>query len=246
MALSTSHQKLALIYQARGDSQLAIDEFKTALKLRESVLDGAPDNVEIQKKVLDIVEPTAQLESSLGDDKAAIDAYRRALPVMEQLARRDPTNTDWKYQRGNILADLGFALIDSGEFKEASHAVEQAIEVQKELVAKDPKSTRYRIALSRSYSRDGDGHARDRPDRRGDAAVQDRARDPRASCVARMPTSVAFRRSFAWCVREARRGVRAEERPRARARHARAGARAAQAARRSSRRRTTTSRTSSR
>jgi tetratricopeptide (TPR) repeat protein len=197
MALSASHQKLALIYQARGDSQLAIDEYKTALKLRESVLASAPDNIEVQKKVLDVVEPTAQLESSLGDDNAAIEAYRSAIPVMEQLARRDPSNTEWMYQRGNILADLGFTLIDSGDFKGGSSSIEKAIAIQSELVAKDPKSTRYRIAISRSYARDGDGHL---AVGQTDEAMQQykTALDLRRELVGQDASSVAFRRSYAF------------------------------------------------
>jgi len=199
MALSASHQKLALIYQARGDSQLAMDEYKTALELRESVLASAPDNIEIQKKVLDVVEPTAQLESSLGDDKAAIEAYRSAIPVMEQLARRDPSNTEWMYQRGNILADLGFTLIDSGDFKGGSSSIEKAIAIQSELVAKDPKSTRYRIAISRSYARDGDGHL---AVGQTDEAMQQykTALDLRRELVGQDASSVAFRRSYAFAL----------------------------------------------
>jgi serine/threonine protein kinase len=197
MALSASHMKLGSIYQVRGDSQLALTELKTALELRESVLSASPDNVEFQKKVIDIEEQTAQLESSLGDDKAAIDAYRRALPVMAQLQRRDPTNTDWQYQRGNILADLGFSLIDSGEFKEGSSTIESAIEVQKELVAKDPKSTRYQIALSRSYTRDGDAQVY--VGQTAEAMQQYKAAlEVRRELVAKDPKSVAFRRSYAW------------------------------------------------
>jgi tetratricopeptide (TPR) repeat protein len=197
MALSISHQKLGGVYQSRGASQLALDEYKTALRLRESVLEAEPDDVEIQKKVLDVEEQLAQLSSSLGDDAAAIAAYRRALPVMQQLARRDPTNTDWQYQRGNILADLGLALADSGEFKDATTQLEAAIEAQQELVARDPKSTRYQISLSRSYTRNGDA-LRDagKPD---DAMLQYKAaQDLRRALVEKDPTSVAFRRSYAW------------------------------------------------
>ncbi|HEY6038227.1 MAG TPA: protein kinase, partial [Kofleriaceae bacterium] len=198
MALSASHMKLGSIYQARGDSQLALSELQTALKLRESVLSASPDNVEFQKNVIDSEEQTAQLESSLGDDKSAIDAYRRALPVMAQLQRRDPTNIDWQYQRGNILADLGFSLMDSGEFKEGSATLESAIEVQKELVARDPKGTRYQFALSRSYTRDGDAHLYVG---QTDEAIQqyNAALDVRKDLVARDPKSAAARRSYAWC-----------------------------------------------
>jgi len=198
MALSASHMKLGSIYQARGDSQLALTELQTALKLRESVLASSPDNVEFQKKVIDSEEEAAQLESSLGDDKSAIDAYRRALPVMAQLQRRDPTNTDWQYQRGNILADLGFALMDSGEFKESTATLENAIAVQKDLVAKDPSGTRYQFALSRSYTRDGDAHLA--VGQTDEAIAQYKAGlDVRKELVAKDPKSAAARRSYAWC-----------------------------------------------
>ncbi len=197
MALSTSHLKLGSIFQNRGESAMALDEYKTALHLRESVLDGAPDNVEFQKQVLDVEEQLAGLESSLGDDKAAIETYRRALPVMDTLARRDPTNTDWQYQRGNVYADLALSLTESGEFKDGRDQVERAIEIQKELVSRDPQSTRYRVALSRSYTRDGDAHI--------DVGELDEginqykaALDIRRELVDKDAQSVAFRRSFAW------------------------------------------------
>jgi len=196
MALSASHLRIGGIYQARGASQLAIDEYKTALRLRESVLHGEPDNVEIQKKVLDTEEQMAQLSSSLGDEKSAIEAYRRALPVMEQLARRDPTNTDWAYQRGNVLADLGLALADSGDYKEALAHFGQALAIQQELTTRDPRGNRYQIALGRSYIRSGDVHLYLGET---DQAMQQYklAQDVRKALVDRDATSVAFRRAYA-------------------------------------------------
>ncbi|MEO8553099.1 MAG: protein kinase, partial [Kofleriaceae bacterium] len=197
MALSTSHLKLASVFQARGDSELALNELKAALKLRESILAASPDNVEFQTRLIEVEEQTAQLSGSLGDDKAAVDAYRRALPVMAQLQRRDPTNTEWQYQRANILADLGFSLTDGGEFKDGAATIESAIEIQKALVAKDPQSSRYQIALSRSYTRDGDAHLyvgqRDEAMRQYKAALE-----LRKALAARDEKSVAFRRSLAW------------------------------------------------
>ena len=196
MALSASHLRIGGIYQVRGASQLAMDEYKTALRLRESVLHSEPDDVEIQKKVLDTEEQMAQLSSSLGDEKSAIEAYRRALPVMEQLSRRDPTNTDWAYQRGNVLADLGLALADSGDYKEALAQIGQATAIQQELTTRDPKGNRYQIALGRSYIRSGDVHLYLGET---DQAMQQYklAQDVRKVLVDRDVTSVAFRRAYA-------------------------------------------------
>ena len=197
LALSTSHLKIGSIYVNRGESQMALDEYKTALRLRTSVLESTPDNVEVQKAVLDVEEQLAQLEASVGDDKGAIETYRRAIPVTQALSRRDPTNTDWEYQRGNMLADLGFALIDNGEFKEGVAQIEAAIEVQKDLVARDPKSTRYQIALSRSFTRDGDAHVYFGQTDEGLSQYR-AAFEIRKQLVEKDATSVAFRRSHAW------------------------------------------------
>jgi serine/threonine protein kinase len=197
LARATSHLKLGSIYQNRGELQLALDEYKQSLKLRQTVLDGQPDNVEVQKAVLDVEEQLAWAESSFGDDTAAIDTFRRALPVTQQLQRRDPTNADWAYQRGNLLADLGFALIDSGEFKDGVAQIEASIDAYKELAARDPKSTRYQIALSRSYTRDGDAHLYVGQTDEGINQYK-AALDIRKQLVERDAQSVAFRRSYAW------------------------------------------------
>ena len=76
MALSTSHLKLGSIYQSRGESSVAADEYKASLKLRDSLLATPPDNAQVQKAVLDTLEQLAVVETSLGDDSAAIATYR--------------------------------------------------------------------------------------------------------------------------------------------------------------------------
>ncbi|NVB82666.1 MAG: serine/threonine protein kinase [Kofleriaceae bacterium] len=197
LALSTSHFKLASVYQNRGESGAAVEEYKLALRLRETLLENQSDNVEIQEAVLEVQREMAELQRQLGDESGAIDTYRRALPVIQSLVQRDPTNTDWQYQRGNILSDLGFTLIDSGQFKDGLAELEASIEVQKDLVARDDKSSRYKIALSRSYTRAGD--ALGYLGRNADGVAQYRlALDMRKELVDSDAKNVAYRRSIAW------------------------------------------------
>ena len=65
------------------------------------------------------------------------------------------------------------------------------------LVARDPKSTRYQIALSRSYTRDGDAHLYVGHTETGLAQYR-AALEIRKQLVDGDPSSVAFRRSYAW------------------------------------------------
>jgi tetratricopeptide (TPR) repeat protein len=197
MALSTSHLKLGSVYQNRGESATALDEYKKALKLREELLAVTPDDVNLQQRVLDVVDALADLDRVVGNDAEAIASYREALPVTDALVRRDPTNTEWARQRGNLLADLGFAMIGSGEFRDGLVSLSEAIGVQKELLARDPKSARYRVDLSRSYTRYGDGAlALGQIDEA--AGWYGKALDIRKQLADSDPKSVPYRRSLAF------------------------------------------------
>jgi serine/threonine protein kinase len=197
LALSTSHLKLGSVYQVRGESSLALDQYRESLRLREQERASEPDNVIIAEKVLESEEALGELERSVGDDAAAIETYERALPVTVALGQRDPSNASWRRQRGNILADMGFAQIDAGHFKDGLARLGEAIDLQRDLSARDPKSTRYRVDLSRSYTREGDAHLYLGQTAEAIARYE-RAKEIRAELVDKDQASVPFRRSLAW------------------------------------------------
>ena len=197
LALSTSHLKLGSISQIRGDSATGLAEYRKALRLRETLLEAQPDNVELQERVLDVQKELAALQTQVGDDRSATETYQRALPVIDALVRRDPSNTTWKRSRGNLLADLGFALLDSGDFKGGLAHLESAIETQKELVAYDPKTATWQFDLSRSYTRAGDGYLYSGALDEGITRYA-QALELRRALSARDPKSVPYRRSLAF------------------------------------------------
>ena len=196
-ALSKSHVKLGTVFQARGDSAHAMVEYKDALRLRDTLLEKQPDNVENQQEMLEIQITLADLQRQLGDDSGAIETFKDALPLTAALLQRDATNTLWRRQQGLIHAGLGFTLLDSGDFRAGLAALDLAIEVQRELSARDPKSTTWQVDLSRSYTRAGDGHLYLGELDDGLASYQ-LALDIRKALTARDATSVPFRRSLAW------------------------------------------------
>ena len=197
LAVSTSHFKLASVYQNRGESGAALEEYQLARRLRDTLLEGAPDNVQYQEAVLDVQRELGELQRQLGDTTAAIDTYKLALPVAQSLMQRDPTNTDWQYARGNLISDLGFTLIDSGAYKDGIARVTEAAEVLRGLVALDPKSARYRTALSKTNMRTGDAHLA--LGQTADAITDYRqALELREELIDADAKNVAYRRSVAW------------------------------------------------
>ena len=197
LALSTSHLKLGSVFQARGESTRALDEYRAALRLRESLLGGERDNVEIQNKLLEIELTLGDLQRGVGDPKSAIETYRKAVPVMEALAHRDPANVTWQRLRGNIESDFGFALLDAGDYQAGLAQLGVSIETQQDLVARDPKSTTWQADLSRSYTRAGDAQLYLGET---DRAIADYrlALDIRSELVAKDPKSAPYRRSVGW------------------------------------------------
>ena len=197
LALSSSHVKLGSIYQVRGDSAKALDEYRAALRLRATLLDSQRDNVELQNKVLEVQLPLADLQRQVGDPKSAAETYKAALPVMDALTRRDPANTTWRRLRGNLEGDFGLALLDAGDYKTGLDQLSAAIETQLELVGKDPESTVWQADLSRSYTRAGDAQVYLGELERG-LAYYRLALEIRLQLVGKDPRSAPFRRSVAW------------------------------------------------
>jgi len=197
LAVSTSHLKLGSVAQARGDTKTAFAEYQTALRLRETLLESQPDNVEIQERVIDVQNTVADLQRQTGDDQSAIKTYQLALPILETMLRRDPANTAWKRLYGNLLADLGFTLLDDGSFRAGLTELETAIDVQHELVARDPDNASWQVDLSRSYTRAGDGYIYLGDLDRGIASYAT-ALELRTRLAEQNPKSVPYRRSLAW------------------------------------------------
>ncbi len=197
LALSTSHLKLGSVYLARGESATALESYRAALRLRETLLETQPDNVEVLERVLDVQNELAELQRQIGDDRSAIETYREAVPVMEGLARRDPTNTSWKRQRAILLSNLGFAQLDIGEFKLGLEQLQVATDLQKELVGKDPKVLAWQGDLSRSYNRSGDGYIYVNELDRG-IEMYKLALEIRAKMAKSDPKSSPYRRAVAW------------------------------------------------
>ena len=197
LALSTSYLKLGSINQARGESAAALDAYRAALRLRQSLLAHDAENLQVVEQVLHVQDELANLQRLIGDLSSAAATYEQALPELERLVRRDRDNAQWRRQLGNLLADLGFTLLDGGEFRRGLERLEEAARLQKELLARDPKSAPWAMDIAQSYTRAGDGHLY-LGDPEAATAQFKLALDIRERLVAQVPNYAPYRRGLAW------------------------------------------------
>ncbi len=196
-ALSKSHQKNGTIEYSRGASTKALAEFRSCQRLRESLLETAPDNVEWLLGQVEIANQVGDMQREMGELKAAITSYRDAVPVIDNLLAVDSTNTMWRRQRGNLLSDLGFALNDAGDYASAQKNFEAAIANHADLLRRDPASSNWQNDVSKFRMRLGDTLSYQGLADQALASYQ-AARDVREALVARDSKNVAWRRSLAW------------------------------------------------
>jgi len=197
LALSTSHLKLGSLYQVRGKSAQALDEYRAALRLRAAARDEQRNNVELETKVLEVRLTLGDLQRQVGDPASAIETYRTALPELAALTQRDPANTTWRRLRGNLESDYGLALLDAGDYRAGLAELGVAIETQEALIGLDPRSTIWQADLSRSHTRAGDAELYLGELDRAIAELQ-RGLALRRDLVAKEPGSAPYRRSVGW------------------------------------------------
>jgi tetratricopeptide (TPR) repeat protein len=141
-------------YGNKGDTEGALENYRTAAALRETLMEALPDDEQLRLdtsggfiKIGDILERT-------GDAAGALEAYLTALEMRERLAGADP-----RYQETlpMVLKEVGTALVRTGKLSEAKVYYDRALAIGKQLVAENPGDARLRRSLSVTYNRIGEG-----------------------------------------------------------------------------------------
>jgi tetratricopeptide (TPR) repeat protein/tRNA A-37 threonylcarbamoyl transferase component Bud32 len=128
-----------------GDTESALDNYRSAAALREPLLEAYPDDDELLYKaslgfikIADILERT-------GDAAGALEQYERALEIRERLVEADR-----KYRKDLPIAlnEVGTALVRTGKLGEASRHYDRALTIGRELLAEQPDDAHLQRELS--------------------------------------------------------------------------------------------------
>src|SRR5262249_17170627 len=109
--LATSHREIARLYVRRdgpGDLEAALDEYRTAIGIRDNLHTKDPTNATWQTSLAPLYAEAAVLLRRKGDTATALDFYRKEYALRRELALRDPGIA--ARQRG--FANAGMSVAD--------------------------------------------------------------------------------------------------------------------------------------
>ena len=136
-----------------GDTEGALENYRTAARLREALMGVLPDDHELLLdtsrgfiKIGDMLERTGKAAGSL-------EPYRKALEIRERLAEADP---HFRQALPIALNEMGAALIRTGNLSEARVYYDRALAIGRQLAAERPKDAGLRRDLSVAYNRVGE------------------------------------------------------------------------------------------
>jgi serine/threonine protein kinase len=136
-----------------GDTESALDNYRTAAALREPLLEAFPDDHELLYKTSLGFVKIADILERTGDAAGALEQYERALKIRERLVAADR-----KYRQDLPMAlnEVGTALVRTGRLSEASPYYDRALTIDKELLAEQPDDAHLQRELSVVYIRAGE------------------------------------------------------------------------------------------
>ena len=159
--LATAYEKVADVqggYRSAnlGDSSGAIDSYRKALAIRQSLLPGQPSNLDLRRDVLTNYGKLGEVLAGVGDTPGAIASSRRALEIAEALANSPGSNTADRRNLGSVYLSFGWQLAKANEIERGLLLMNQGTAVFETLVDADPKDVRSRHNLAVSYGRMGE------------------------------------------------------------------------------------------
>ncbi|MHC4732580.1 MAG: serine/threonine protein kinase, partial [Planctomycetota bacterium] len=124
-----------------GDTAGALENFRTALALRQEVTEADPDDLDTLKALSTSHIRIGDMLTNTSDVAGALGAYREALAIREEVARRDP---EYRLNVSTAMLEVGGALDRTGDLSAGRDYCERALALRKLLLAQDPENKKVR------------------------------------------------------------------------------------------------------
>jgi serine/threonine protein kinase len=141
-------------YGNQGDTEGALENYRTAATLREALMEEYPEDHQLLLEMSRGFIHIGDILERTGDAAGALEAYLKGLEMRERLAEADP-----KYRQAlpMVLNEVGTALVRTGKLSEAKVYYERSLTIGRQLVAENPTDAGLRRSLSVTYIRIGEG-----------------------------------------------------------------------------------------
>lgn len=156
----TSARGGTLSFSNLGDTQGALESYRKALTVRETLAALQPANVDVQQEWGTSIVRLGELSLTLGKPSASLEYVRKAMDIYQQLLAVDPTNEVLRAKTGSIYLavarPLGIpGLANLGKDAEALADLQKALVAGQALATDYPSEAKYKQWIAAMFSNIG-------------------------------------------------------------------------------------------
>jgi eukaryotic-like serine/threonine-protein kinase len=157
--LSVAHDKvgngLAALGGSTAENEAALAQYRTALRIRETLAAADPQNGEAQRDLATSYGKLAEMSERLGALPTALQYLRRALVLDEALAKADPEDAQNQLDIAFDREKIGNLLQKQGELLAALTEHQRAMQLRQAAASKDPDNAELKRDLAGNYAKLG-------------------------------------------------------------------------------------------
>ncbi|HWC77617.1 MAG TPA: serine/threonine-protein kinase, partial [Blastocatellia bacterium] len=163
--LATSYQKVAEV-QGRpstanlGDTAGAMDSYKKAVAIRESLAAANPSNSDDRRQLALIYSRLAELLEETGEPQAAMQKYQESLAIRQELYNANPADRQCRRELATSYFEMGEARTSLGDLDGALENREKMRPIFESLAQEEPANAVARRNVSLTYKKLGATYAR--------------------------------------------------------------------------------------
>ena len=141
-----------------GDTKSALESYRKAQNLRESVLSADTENPEKRSELANDDEQIGYLLWWSSDTKKAVELYQKSLEMREKLVAENPANSDFRQRLAKLQMQYGDIPAWDKETEKALGYYNSALVILAKLANEMPDNSTVKDDLARCYARLSDVH----------------------------------------------------------------------------------------
>ena len=141
-----------------GDTKAALESYRKAQNLRESVLSADTANLEKQSELANDDEQIGYLLWWSSETKKAVELYQKSLEMREKIVSENPVNADFRQRLAKLQMQYGDIPAWDKETEKALGHYLPALEILEKLAVEVPGDATIKGDLARCYARLSDVH----------------------------------------------------------------------------------------
>ncbi len=153
--LGMGYYNLALSYSEANDLEQAENNYLSAIKAFERLLELDPADMNNRRKLAVCHRMVGQFQSDVGDSEKAIEYLQRAKQTLIELRFQNPDILEFTSDLAGVYRHLGLELANQQDNEAAIGSLDQAIELMRELTDLAPSVTSFQLDLGESLREAG-------------------------------------------------------------------------------------------